>query len=65
MYIMYFSALLPVSKKSRNFASIQNTCEANFIGSILGWQGQEHIKIVDAILHTHEFYLYFLENFYF
>ena len=52
-------------KKSRNFLSMQKTCEANFIGSIIGWQGQEHIEIVDAIWHTREFQLYFLENFYF
>ena len=65
MYIMCFPALLPVSKKSRNFLSIQKTCEANFIGNIIGWQGQEHIEIVYAIWHTHEFQLYFLENVYF
>ena len=31
----------------------------------MGWQGQEHIEIVDVIWHTREFQLYFLENFYF
>ena len=60
-----FSCTVTSFKKSRNFLSIQKTCEANVIGSIIGWQGQEHIEIVDAIWHTHEFQLYFLENFYF
>ena len=36
MYIMCFSSVLPVLKKSQNFFSIQETCEANFIGSIIG-----------------------------
>ena len=36
IYIMYFIALLPFSKKSRNFASIQKTLVTNYIGSIIG-----------------------------
>ena len=36
IYIMYFLALLPVSKNLECFASMQQTCEANFIGSIIG-----------------------------
>ena len=55
MYIMYFIALLPVSKKSRNFASIQRTLVTNFIGNIIGWQAQEHIEIVEAIWQSREF----------
>ena len=60
-----FSCIVTGFKKSRNFLSIQMTCEANFIGSIIGWQGQKHIEIVDALWHTREFQLYFLEKFYF
>ena len=58
-----FSCTVTGFKKSRNFANIQRTCVAYFIGSIIGWQGQEHIEIVDAIWHTHEFHLYIFENF--
>ena len=35
MYIMCFPSLLPVFKKSRNFVSIQRTCKANFIDSVI------------------------------
>ena len=62
MCIMYFPALLPVSKKSKKFANIQRTCEANFIGSFISWQGQEHMEIVDAF-GIHMNFTYFLEDF--
>ena len=49
MHIMCFPSLLLDLKKSRYFASLQRTCEANFIGSIIGLQAQKHMKIEDRI----------------
>ena len=61
---MCFPALLPVSKNLETFAVYRRHVR-HIIGSIIGWQGQEHIEIVEAIWHTREFQLYFLENVYF
>ena len=50
-YKNYYVSSLTVTgfKNSRNFVSIGRTGEANFIGSIIGWQEQEHMGIVDRI----------------
>ena len=63
----YYMHLIRSSKaafsESEKKAYKAQTVNDPFIGSIIGWQGQEHKETVDAIWHTHEFHLYIFGKF--
>ena len=58
-----FSLTFTSFKKSWNFVIIVVTCEANCIGSLIGWQAQVNLEIVDRSRRSHEFHWYFFWKF--